>query len=184
MLGKLRTRLSNLAARAVVRVVNNKSGMQLVQLDDLPGGPFDGAEHFQPAHLSWTPADGSLAVAIFPNGDMARPLVVATADPRDRPTDGIAGEFTIYHRDGARITLKNGGDITVDAAPGGKVYLSDGSGGTEALAKVSELQALRNALANHQHAYVLPLHPSGLGGVTTGGPALPTATGTQKVEGA
>ncbi len=138
LLRPLRTRISNLVGRGVVKGVADGKKLQVLQLGVLAGETVDGGEHHQPYGFSSVPLGGAEAVVLFPDGDRARPLVVAVSDRRHRPTSGSPGEVTVYNNTGAKVTITKDGDIKVQAAPGRDVLVDDGSGGYEPVVKRSE----------------------------------------------
>lgn len=128
LLRPLRTRLANAAARAVVKLVSDGTQMQGLQIGVLKGETIEGAEHFQPYGFSSVPLAGAEGIALFPNGDRGHPLVVAVADRRYRPTGGEAGDVTMYHHTGAKVTFTTAGDVVAEPASGRAVLLgSDGA---------------------------------------------------------
>lgn len=135
LLAPLRTRLANMVARAVVQIAQDGGGLQVLQLGVLDGETRDGCERFQEYGFTSVPLAGAEAVVLFANGRRDHGLVVAVDDRRHRPTDLQPGEVALYHKDGARVLLKNGGSIEVTAAPGMPVVLN---GGTLPVARVSD----------------------------------------------
>lgn len=122
ILRPLVTRMANIAARAVVHLVDDAKKLQLVQLGveaEEDTGPD--AEYHQPYGFSSVPLPGAEAVVVFPNGDREHPLVVSVSDRRHRPRDGEPGEVTMYSHTGAKAVFKANGDVEVTAAPGGKI---------------------------------------------------------------
>jgi phage gp45-like len=82
-------------------------------------------------------------------GDTGIPLVVATDDRRFRPTGLEGGQWALYDKDGIRILRGPSGEIVITAKAGQKVFLSDGTGGTDPLVPHS--------------AYAIHTHPTGTG---------------------
>lgn len=129
------TRLANTIARAVVQLVDDSTKLQLLQLGVLAGETVDNAEHHQPYGFSSVPLAGAEAIVVFPNGDRSHPLVLAASDRRYRPTGGTPGQVTMYHHEGATVTMVAGGEVLVS------------NGGTaEALATNAMLVALKAAI--------------------------------------
>jgi phage baseplate assembly protein V len=129
------TRVVNMIARATIPLIDDTTKMQLVQLAGLLGGPYPGAEHFQPYGFSSVPlppnADGAAeAIAFFPNGDREHPVVLTIADRRYAPTGRDPGDVTMHHFTGAKITMTQDGDIIATPASGRHVLVEDGAGGT------------------------------------------------------
>jgi phage baseplate assembly protein V len=147
LLRPLRVQVANLAARATVQLVDDSGQMQTLQIGDIAGGPYPGAEHVQPYGFSSVPlTSADTAVVIFPNGDRAHPLVIVVADRRYRPTGGQPGEVTVYNHTGAKIVLTKDGDIVATPAPGRKI-LAGGVGATTPPALSSELANLKARIA-------------------------------------
>lgn len=169
LLRPLRTRLANAVARAVVKLVSDVTKMQELQVGVLDGETVEGAEHFQPYGFSSVPLAGAEGVALFPNGDRGHPLVVAVADRRYRPTGGEAGEVTVYSKTGARVRLLASGDIEIQPAPGGEVFVRQDGGSAVALATKADLDAVVAYLnrqfdpaLGHTHKAVIPTQPTNI----------------------
>lgn len=183
MLAPLQRRVTNMVARGVVSLINDGTGRQTVQVTVLGESLADDAEHFQPYGFSSVPPAGSDAVVLFVGGNREHPLVLAAEKRTDRPTGAEAGEVMLYHPNGQRTRFLNNGDVEVMAAPGGKVFINDGSGGQE-LATLKDVQNVRVDLDLHEHMYIP--YPGGVAGApvpTTGGPAVTAPTGTTVVFG-
>jgi phage gp45-like len=147
LLRPLRVQVANLAARATVQLVDDSGQMQTLQIGDIAGGPYPGAEHVQPYGFSSVPRAGAdTAVVIFPNGDRGHPLVMVVADRRYRPTGRPDGDVTMYHHTGAMVTFSEAGDVILEPAPGRKV-LAGGAGATIPPALSSELANLKARIA-------------------------------------
>lgn len=147
LLRPLATRIANIAARAVVQLVNDGSKLQQMQIGVLAGEDVDDAEHHQPYGFSSVPLVGAEAVVIFPSGDRGHPLVVSASDRRYRPTGGKPGEVVVYNHTGARITMTKDGDIEVQPAPGREVRVRSADGTAQRLLTEQDAQILRTALS-------------------------------------
>lgn len=161
----LHTRVANMVARAVVSLVDDSAGVQSVQLGVLADENIDDAERVQEYGFSSHPIPGAEAVAVFPGGDRGHAVVIAVDDRRHRVTGLAEGEVAVYAASGAMVTLRANGDIDVAAAPGGKVYVNDGSGGEPLITK-SQFDA---------HT-----HPTGTG--PSGPPSNASTSGTTVLE--
>lgn len=159
------TRVANTVARAVVRLADDSTKLQLLQVGVLAGETIDDAEHHQPYGFSSVPLAGAEAVVVFPNGDRSHPLVIAASDRRHRPTGGEPGDVTMYHHAGAKVTMLANGNIEIQPGPGGEVLIRDEGGSVDRLVKKTEYDA-------HVHATA-----------GTGTPSPPTvpAVGTQRL---
>jgi phage baseplate assembly protein V len=145
LLRPLKTRIANAIARAVVNVVSDGGKLQVVQLGLLEGEVRDDCERFQEYGFTSVPLPGAEAVVVFPGGDRGHPLVVAVDDRRHRPRDGQPGEVAIYHKDGATVFLKDGGDIEIVPGNGGEVRIGSASA-SDPVALKSDLQAVYDAI--------------------------------------
>lgn len=172
LLRPLRTRISNLVGRGVVKGADDGKKLQALQLGVLAGETVDGGEHHQPYGFSSVPLGGAEAVVLFPDGDRARPLVVATSDRRYRPTDGEAGQVTMYHWKGAKVTMLENGNIELTPAPGGQVLVG---GSPVALATKADVKALAD--------FVQGLFVGGSGSAKVPDGTVPQPTGTTVLKG-
>lgn len=102
----VRTQLANVAARAVIQLVNDSGSRQVVQI----GAPetIPDAEHFQPYGFFSIPFPGAVGIAVFPAGDRSHPLVFAVADRRHRAIGGQPGECGLRTDEGDEIRLARG----------------------------------------------------------------------------
>ncbi len=171
LLRPLQVRIANSIARAVVQTIGDSTKLQLLQLGVLDGEDIDDAERVQEYGFSSVPLAGAEAVVVFPNGDRGHPLVVAVDDRRYRPTGGQAGEVTVYNDAGAYVRLTKDGDILVRAKPGREVLVDDGSGTPVALAKKSDVEALKTTFDAHVHVATVPI--VGAAGTTAVAMAVP-----------
>lgn len=115
LLAPLRTRIANLLARGVVRLVDDAGGLQAVQLGVLAGETRDGAERFQEYGFSARPHPGAEAVVLFVGGRRDHPVVVAVDDRRHRKRGLAAGETCLYTDEGDYVLLKRGRIVEVKA---------------------------------------------------------------------
>lgn len=171
----LRTRVANMVARGVVQVIKDSGGLQVLQLGVQQGEDVDDCERFQEYGFTSRPLEGAEAVAVFPNGDHGRPLVVAVDDRRHRLTGLEPGEVAVYNEAGARIVMKASGDIELEPAGGGEIL----GGGSSQLATKADIDALENYIAGHAHGGVTS------GSAASGPPASPPppASGTGVLKG-
>lgn len=145
MLRPLSNRVANSIARAVVLRTDDSAKMQLLQISLQAGETRGGAERFQPYGFSSVPLPGAEAVTLFPNGDRARPLVIAVDDRRHRPTGQDGDTVTMYNSTGAKIFITKDGDIEVQPAPGREVLVRSEGGSTDQLVTKADFE-------NHVHA--------------------------------
>lgn len=140
----LKVALANMIVRGVVQLADDAKRLQMLQVGGFEGGPLDECEHFQQYGFSSVPLAGAEVVAIFPNGDRAHPLIIASGDRASRPTGSEPGTVTLYSDAGARVDLLPNGDIVATPAAGRFVLLGS-DGATEPLVTRSEFNA-------HTHA--------------------------------
>ena len=87
--------------RGVLRLVQEATGTQLVQVEALKNEVLDLAEHMQPYGYASHPLPGAEAVVLANGGSRNHPLIVIIADRRYRPSLQ-AGE-TILHDDQGQV---------------------------------------------------------------------------------
>lgn len=101
---------------------DDKKKMQEVTIEGRRGEKFEGVEHWQPighTHVPMDPDDKGQAEVLmaFVNGSSSHPVVIATADRRNRPTNMEKGDVVFYDpRDNRRrvhFTKDNGMVISV-----------------------------------------------------------------------
>lgn len=167
MLAPLRTRVANLVARAVVKLVDDAVRMQKLQLQVLADETRDGCERVQQYGFTSVPLEGAEAVVLFVGGRRDHGLVVAVDDRRHRKKDMAPGEVALYTDEGAAVYLKRGRIVVIDD----EIRLgSDSASNFVALANLvlSELNAIRTAFDAHTHVYV----PGNLTPISTAAPAV------------
>ncbi len=138
MLRPLETKVANIAARAIIKLIQDSGTRQTAQVDGLPSETLDDVQHFIPYGLISVPRSGAEGVMLFVDGDRGHPLLFAVDDRSARPTGGDPGDTGLYHFEGAQVRLTTSGDILITPKAGQKVLVSDGSGTLEPLVKKSE----------------------------------------------
>lgn len=113
LLEPLRRRLRMVVQRAVVEYVHSQNGRPFVQVVSTGGEPCD-AELMQPFGLASQPVAGAGAVVLNLNGDRSHAVAINVGDNRYR-VEVSAGEVALYNQDGAKIHLKAGRIIDIDA---------------------------------------------------------------------
>lgn len=116
LLAPLRTRVANMVSRAVVRLIDDSTKMQLLQLELLPGEVREGVERVQNYGFTSVPLDGAEAAVVFVGGKRDHGLVVAVDDRRYRLTGLQGGEVAMYSDQGDQITIKRNGNIEIKGA--------------------------------------------------------------------
>jgi phage baseplate assembly protein V len=105
MLAPLERRMSAVAARAVVRQVDDSNSRQLLQLEILKGEVRDLVERLQNYGLASHPHPGADAAVISLGGHRDQSIVIAVEDRRFRLTGLEAGEVALYDDLGNRVLL-------------------------------------------------------------------------------
>lgn len=124
MLAPVKRRVSLMVTRAIINLIDDSDGMQLVQLDRLSDVTSDEAEHFQPFGLSSHPPKESEAIGLAVGGDQDH-IVAICAQHRDhRPTNLNEGETKIYSAHGNTLLLDSNGNIIVENSSGARVALN------------------------------------------------------------
>jgi phage baseplate assembly protein V len=114
-LAPLRRRVDNMVARALVRLVNDGTAKQELQLELLGDEVRDHCERFQQYGFTCVPLPGAQAVVVFVGGNRDHPLVTNVDDKRHRPTDMGAGEVKLYDCLGKFIYLREDGVLEINA---------------------------------------------------------------------
>jgi phage baseplate assembly protein V len=109
LLRRLRTRVTMMVARAVVKTVDDATKMQLLQLGILAGELRDKVEHFQSYGFTSVPFPGAEAVVVFPGGNREHGLCVVVDDRRYRLTGLDEGEVALFDDQEQKVHLKRDG---------------------------------------------------------------------------
>jgi phage baseplate assembly protein V len=129
---RLYRRLLMVFGRALVKVVNDAGGLQQLQIQLGKDELRDNTPRFAEYGFTSSPLSGARAIAIFMGGDRSNGAVIATDDPRHRPTGIAAGEVVIYDDQGQKIHITRAGivisgankQITIENCP--KVQVNGG----------------------------------------------------------
>ena len=113
ILAPLRRRLRLMVSRAVVRLVNDDTKTQTLQLEILKGELYDRIERLQNYGVTSVPLPGAEAVVLAAGGDRAHGVVVVVGDKRYRLTGMEEGEVAIHDDQGQKVHLTRTG-IVVD----------------------------------------------------------------------
>lgn len=168
MLRPILTRIRNASARAVIRLVNDNSKVQALQLGVLAGETVDAVERFQEYGFTSHPFAGSEAAVLFLGGDRSHGIVVAVDDRRYRLKAMAQGEVALYDDQGQVVHLKREGVLIESPhevklrAP--SIVLDGPVTATSTVTAETEVTAAGIALTAHTHGGVEP------GGGNTGQP--------------
>lgn len=108
----LRRRLQAIAARGVVRLVNDAGGFQVMQVQ-LRAGETRTAERMQGYGFTAVPHEEAEAVVVAPGGNPEHGIVIAVDDRRYRLKGLEEGEVAMYTDEGYHIRIRRGGLIEV-----------------------------------------------------------------------
>lgn len=113
ILGPILRRLRLMVSRAVVRLVDDDSKTQTLQLEILKGELYDRIERLQNYGITSVPLPGAEAIVLAAGGDRAHGITVVVGDKRYRLTGLEAGEVAIHDDKGQKVHLTRAG-IVVD----------------------------------------------------------------------
>jgi len=116
LLAPLSRRLRLMASRAVLSLVSDATGMQIVQVKLLNGEVRDGIERVQNYGFTSVPHAGAEAIFLSLGGDRDHGIVITADDRRYRINGLQGGEVAIYTDEGDKIVLKRGNVIEITAA--------------------------------------------------------------------
>lgn len=121
-LAKLSRRIRMGITRAVLKLVNDKTGIQTAQISLFQNETKSNIERMQEYGFSSVPLPDCEGVAVFVGGTRDHGVIVATDDSRYRIKNQSPGEVAIYTDEGSSIKLKrgkiieiNGDDVIINA---------------------------------------------------------------------
>lgn len=143
LLRPIRNQVANMVSRAVVRLVDDSTKVQALQLDLLDEETREEIEHVQNYGFTSVPFPDAEAVVLFVGGRRDHGLAVAVDDRRYRLKNLQKGEVAIYTDQGDSIVIKRGGTIEITAAT--KVTVNaptvELAGNSDAVAMASKVNA-------------------------------------------
>lgn len=101
----LEGRVRLMVARAMVRLVDDGTKAQTVQIDLLEGETQDGVERYQDYGFTSVPLPGAEAVAVAVGGLRSHMIVIKVEDRRYRLTGLEAGEVALFDDQGQMVKL-------------------------------------------------------------------------------
>lgn len=122
----LRNRVLLMVGHGVLKLIDDSTKMQEVQLGLMRGELRDRVERFQQYGFNSVPLPGAEAVAVFVKGDRSHGAVVATDDRRHRPRGWAPGEVGLYAVPGQLLKMDENGNLTINV-PGNIVLNAGGS---------------------------------------------------------
>lgn len=116
VLGPLVKRIRLAMGRGVIRLVNDATKVQLMQVGLLANETRSNVERFQEYGFTSVPHEGAQAACIFMGGNRDHGIVIATEDGRYRLKELSPGEVALYTDEGDKIVLKRGRVIEIDTS--------------------------------------------------------------------
>jgi len=101
-------KIHGMAARCVLRLVNDGLKMQAVQVGVLADETIDDVERVQNYGLTSVPLPGAEGICLFLGADRAHGVVIAMDDRRYRLKGLKGGEVALYTDEGDSVVLKRG----------------------------------------------------------------------------
>lgn len=111
----LRQKVAGMVLRAVVGLVKDAEGIQLLQISGLDGEDRDDVERLQEYGFTSNPPAGSEAVALAINGDRSHLLVVAVDHRASRKRNLQPGAVALYTQAGQCVLLTHDGKVLLGA---------------------------------------------------------------------
>lgn len=115
LLQPIQRRVRLMISRAVLTLVNDGAGIQVVQVKLLAGEVRDSVERMQDYAFTSVPHAGAEGVMACVSGDRDHGIVIVMDDRRHRPTDLKSGESAMYDDLGQRIHLTRDGIVITGA---------------------------------------------------------------------
>lgn len=107
--------LNRMLVRGTVVLVDSARKLQALQMRLTAGEVKDGLEHFEPYGFTSNPLAGAEGIAAFIGGDRSHGVLLVVADRRYRIQGMEPGEVAIYTDEGAKVHLKRGRIIDIEA---------------------------------------------------------------------
>lgn len=108
VLTPIKNRISLMAGRALLNIIDDSGGLQVVQLSALAGETREKVSRFQNFGFTSNPPAGSEAIILSLGGQRESMVVIATESRDARFKNLAAGESAQYSADGASFALKTG----------------------------------------------------------------------------
>lgn len=116
MLAPLQRKIALMASRAILRLVDDSTDWQAVQLDLLDGETRAEVEYAQDYGFTSHPHPDAEVVALSLGGSRDHVVAIKVGDRRYRLKGLQQGEVALYTDEGDKIVLKRGGVIEMTAA--------------------------------------------------------------------
>ena len=158
----LRNRVLLMVGHGVLKLIDDSTKIQEVQLGLMRGELRDRVERFQQYGFTSVPLPGAEAIAVFVKGDRSHGAVVATDDRRHRPRGWAPGEAGMYTAFGQLLKMDAAGNLHI-TVPGDIVLNAGGSVRTTAADNVE----LRGRVVASHGRERLQYDANGFGGAWT-----------------
>jgi phage baseplate assembly protein V len=118
MIRRLRAKVVNMIAKAVIDTVNDGTKHQTTQVKATSETDLRKANHAQPFGLSFTPPSGAEGILLCPGGDSDQAILICPMVPSERPTGHGPGTGGLYQGGAFRVYLNETGGVLIgsDAA--------------------------------------------------------------------
>lgn len=124
LLAAQQRRMSGIVRRAIVQLVDDSKGTQLLQVAVLgEDDPRDQVEHMQPAGYKSVPLVGSEAVILAAGVDGANSVAAVVHDKAARPKGWEPGDVGLYHLKTGGLLLRLRADGTIQIQAGRAVEI-------------------------------------------------------------
>lgn len=115
LLAPLRHKVSTIISKAIVQLVNDDNGFQILQVSLGKGEIQDNLERIQEYGFTSYPDEEAEAIVAFIGGNRNQGIIIKVDDHRYRLIGIGQGSVAIYSKGGNRVVLKANGDIEVHA---------------------------------------------------------------------
>lgn len=114
MIDPLKRRIMMMAARGIVRIVNDGLKLQAIQATFMANETRNNLEHFQQYGFTHHPKPGAECVAIFLGGNRDHGIIISVDDRRYRLVGLQEGEVALYTDEGDSVILKRGKNMELN----------------------------------------------------------------------
>lgn len=109
-------KIALMVGRAVLRLADDTSELQRIQLEALPGEVRDQVERLQQYGFTSVPLNGADVIILAIGGRRQHPIAIAVDDRRNRKRNMVSGEVAIYTDEGDYVHLKRGRIVEINTA--------------------------------------------------------------------
>lgn len=124
LVAPLASRVKSLVRMSWIEAVDDSKAIQVLDVE-ASGGDRPRAERFQEYGFSSVPLAGAQAIVLAVNSNRSQPVIVATDDRSQRPTNLQPGDVALYNDQGSIAHLGRNGQFLI--AAGGTLTLQCGT---------------------------------------------------------